>query len=41
MQRQAYVPGLTALAAALALGLTGCSSGGGADVTAMDSKAGP
>ncbi|MFE2237737.1 DUF3558 domain-containing protein [Streptomyces sp. NPDC059442] len=41
MQRQAYVPGLTALAAALALGLTGCSSGGDADVTAMDSKAGP
>ncbi|MFD9033759.1 DUF3558 domain-containing protein [Streptomyces sp. NPDC059567] len=41
MQRQAYVPGLTALAAALALGLTGCSSGGGTGVDAVDSKAGP
>ncbi|MET9377994.1 DUF3558 domain-containing protein [Streptomyces sp. NPDC002992] len=41
MQRQAYVPGLTALAAALALGLTGCSSGAGAGVDAVDSKAGP
>ncbi|MFB7371654.1 DUF3558 domain-containing protein [Streptomyces sp. NPDC056222] len=41
MQRQAYVPGLTALAAALTLGLTGCSSGGGTGVDAVDSKAGP
>jgi hypothetical protein len=41
VQRQAYVPGLTALAAALALGLTGCSSGAGAGVDAVDSKAGP
>ncbi|MFD7324966.1 DUF3558 domain-containing protein [Streptomyces sp. NPDC059875] len=41
MQRQAYVPGLTALAAALALGLTGCSSGAGTGVDAVDSKAGP
>ncbi|MEU9865397.1 DUF3558 domain-containing protein [Streptomyces sp. NPDC047971] len=41
MQRQAYVPGLTALAAVLALGLTGCTSGGGTGVDAVDSKAGP
>lgn len=41
MQRQAYVPGLTALAAALTLGLTGCSSSGGTGVDAVDSKAGP
>ncbi|MFF9915806.1 DUF3558 domain-containing protein [Streptomyces sp. NPDC013457] len=41
MQRQAYVPGLAALAAALVLGLTGCSSGGGAGTGAVDSKAGP
>ncbi|MFG2771750.1 DUF3558 domain-containing protein [Streptomyces sp. NPDC048350] len=41
MQRQAYVPGLAALAAALVLGLTGCSSGGGSGTGAVDSKAGP
>ncbi|GGU08754.1 MULTISPECIES: DUF3558 domain-containing protein [Streptomyces] len=41
MQRQAYVPGLTALATALALGLTGCSAGTGTDTAAIDSKAGP
>ncbi|MEU8523217.1 DUF3558 domain-containing protein [Streptomyces sp. NBC_01216] len=41
MQRQAYVPGLTAVSAVLALGLTGCSSGSGTDVTTTDSKAGP
>ncbi|MFC8274835.1 DUF3558 domain-containing protein [Streptomyces sp. NPDC057271] len=41
MQRQAYVPGLAALAAALVLGLTGCSSGSGSGTGAVDSKAGP
>ncbi|MFJ3586177.1 DUF3558 domain-containing protein [Streptomyces sp. NPDC090127] len=41
MQRQAYVPGLAALGAALVLGLTGCSSGSGSDTGAVDSKAGP
>ncbi|MEU6984553.1 DUF3558 domain-containing protein [Streptomyces sp. NPDC046324] len=41
MQRQAYVPGLAALSAALVLGLTGCSSGGGSGTGAVDSKAGP
>ncbi|MCT4356405.1 DUF3558 domain-containing protein [Streptomyces sp. Je 1-79] len=41
MQRQAYVPGLTALAAALVLGLTGCSSDSGGGTGAVDSKAGP
>ncbi|MFF8609055.1 DUF3558 domain-containing protein [Streptomyces sp. NPDC015346] len=41
MQRQAYVPGLTALGMALALGLTGCSAGTGTDTAATDSKAGP
>ncbi|MEU4273110.1 DUF3558 domain-containing protein [Streptomyces sp. NPDC026092] len=41
MQRQAYVPGLTALCAALVLGLTGCSAGSGAGTGAVDSKAGP
>ncbi|WP_137988701.1 DUF3558 domain-containing protein [Streptomyces vilmorinianum] len=40
MQRQAYVPGLTALAAALVLGLTGCSSGTETGTAAVDSKAG-
>ncbi|MFD3945884.1 DUF3558 domain-containing protein [Streptomyces sp. NPDC058579] len=41
MQRQAYVPGLVALGAALVLGLTGCSAGSGAGTGAVDSKAGP
>ncbi|MGW6567893.1 DUF3558 domain-containing protein [Streptomyces sp. NPDC054975] len=41
MQRQAYVPGLAALGAALVLGLTGCSAGAGSGAEAVDSKAGP
>ncbi|MFF9018353.1 DUF3558 domain-containing protein [Streptomyces sp. NPDC014870] len=41
MQRQAYVPGLTALGAVLVLGLTGCSAGSGAGTGDVDSKAGP
>ncbi|MFG2645862.1 DUF3558 domain-containing protein [Streptomyces sp. NPDC048370] len=41
MQRQAYVPGLAALGAALVLGLTGCSAGSGSGTDNVDSKAGP
>ncbi|WP_019888518.1 hypothetical protein [Streptomyces purpureus] len=41
MQRKAYAPGLAALAAALAAGVTGCTAGAGTDGSATDAKAGP